>query len=206
MTSWNLPTGFLRIHSWKQPDGRKQLQRSVWTGRTRELVNGPSDRWTCSGEIRQMNDAKLIIWRAFQMRMKQPGARVRLPATIGSQHAVGSGLPDTCTVGAALAFGQTVVLTGLTPSAVNLPAGALLTIALPSGDEQMLGLLADLLADEVGNAIAQLDCPLRESPALGAAVQLAEPYALMRAIDPKAWASEPGRIHSVPAIEFEEAF
>ena len=357
MAIWNLPTGFTRAHGWAQPDGRKALQRSEFTGRTRELLIGPADRWQCSADVRPMTDADLVEWRAFQMRMKQPGARARIAATEGGQNEaaalianpdfegagswifpasilrsdlysasgippkvgkwgvtlfpvsgaeqylqanggattlaapgdrvylsawvmdsagtltgssllfvewlnsggtqigtaganispagaagvwrrviasavapagtaamqfalmndltagvqwatrlIASTMPVAATVASSGAVGQTLPLSGLKPSTRNLRAGDMITVSLPSGDEQLIGLLRDLVADGSGNATAHLAAPLRETPASGAIVELSEPWALMRASDPVGWGAEPGRIYQPMRIDFEEAF
>ena len=62
-----------------------------------------------------------------------------------------------------------------------MKAGHLLTVTLPSGDEQLVGLAADLAADGAGKAVAQLGSPIREAVANNASVEVKRPWALMRA-------------------------
>ncbi len=350
-----VPRNFIRTANWHQSDQRRQLQRSEWTGRTRETLIGPADRWSCAAEVRPMKPDDLTAWRGFQARIKQPGSAARVQAveqsqfglndnlvrngdfvggstdgwsivpagsfatsnlgavdgfylitgsaatgaTNGSAVANGGlrplssiariflsanawiGATATGTLSAAiywfdaasnlislsvlnlmpaggplgiikryylaasppvgatqwraqfdqslsagLAFvgqmrvssfperalaaagtsGPTLHLTGLAPGIANLPAGSLVTIALPSGDEQLITLTADLVASAAGTATAQLASPLREMPTAGAAVELARPWALMRAIDPMAWSVDVGQIYAARTMQFEEAF
>jgi hypothetical protein len=348
-TIYSLPQNFIRSASWAQSDQRRNLQRSEFTGRTRETIIGPADRWSCAADIRPMRAGDIETWRAFQAQMKLPGARVRLPATEGSQFPptaqnlvqnsklvadasgwvlpasvartagaggtpidwyflAGSGssrsinangnagvpvLPGeqlavrawairttaantslavidwrnnaganigfgilamaspvgqwqlfrgqftapALTASARLRFdldaaasgqagvgdlrvarrpkdapviaGSTAValnLGGLAPSLTNLLAGQLLTIPLPSGDEQMVPLVAPLIANSSGLATAALGSPLREIPAPSAFVELEEPWGLMRTTDPLGWSVDPAPIYGARQIIFEEAF
>ena len=349
-----VPRRFIRTTGWAQTDARKQLQRSEFTNRTRELALGPAERWSCTADVRPVNATDLRIWRGFQARMKQPGAAARVPAVEAGQTPnliqnpelvnsadpwiTGSGyarqraaeatglispadwafattaaaneqfcvanggvraeiapgqrlflgawiaftggttgdvglyaafhdsggalisplvvlispasgtlgqwrrvagfvtapagsasvslnisngltagiqwvagvraalLPERAAVVGAANAGQTLALSGLALSARNLLAGDLITVPLPSGDEQLIPLTADLIADGSGNGTAQLGTPMRESPANGAVVELDRPTALMRALDPLAWSSRPGSIHDVRPLQLEEWF
>lgn len=80
-----VPRRFIRSHSWAQTDTRKQLQRSEWTGRTRELAIGPADRWSCQADVRPTRPGDIETWRALQARMKQPGAAARVPVDAAGQ-------------------------------------------------------------------------------------------------------------------------
>jgi hypothetical protein len=200
-TIYSLPQNFIRSASWAQSDQRRNLQRSEFTGRTRETIIGPADRWTCAADIRPMRAGDIETWRAFQAQMKLPGARVRLPAVESGQR----GQTALATVNGANQTGDALALSGLTPSQRNLRAGQMLTVVLP-GDEQLIMLTADLLADASGNGTAQLGSPLRRSPANGATVELNLPWGLMRTTDPLGWSVDPAPIYGARQIIFEEAF
>jgi hypothetical protein len=101
--------------------------------------------------------------------------------------------------------GRSLNLYSMIPSALHLRAGQLLTVTLPSGDEQLVRLTADLQASVSGTATAQLATPLREVPAADAPVEIARPWALMRATNEPGWSVEPGPIYGM-ALTAEEAF
>jgi hypothetical protein len=97
-------------------------------------------------------------------------------------------------------------LTGLAPNVTNLPAGSLITAALPSGDQQLLALTAAIVANGSGEGTATLATPLREQPTPGALIEMCQPWGLMRAADPMGWNVSPGAIYQPMQARFEEAF
>jgi hypothetical protein len=101
-TIYSLPQNFIRSASWAQSDQRRNLQRSEFTGRTRETIIGPADRWTCAADIRPMRAGDIETWRAFQAQMKLPGARCRLNAVEVPQ--AGTNLVQNSSLGADSAF------------------------------------------------------------------------------------------------------
>lgn len=114
-------------------------------------------------------------------------------------------VPDVATVSGGSNAGRTLALTGLWAGQRNLQAGDLITVSLPGGDEQLIRLAADLVADGSGNATASLATPLRRTPADGAVVELAEPWALMRATHTPGWSVDSQNIYG-HTLEAEEAF
>jgi hypothetical protein len=113
-------------------------------------------------------------------------------------------LPDACTA-AAGSGGLALNLAGLQPFTRHLQAGDMLTVTLPSGDEQLITLTADLVAAS-GTATAALATPLREVPTAGALVYLSRPHALMRCADPMGWGVSPGGVYEAQSLELEESF
>jgi len=91
--------------------------------------------------------------------------------------------------------GRSLNLRGMIPSVKHASAGDFLTVFLPSGDEQLVRLTADLQASISGTATALLATPLREVPAFDATVEIARPWGLMRATHLPGWEVTPGRIY-----------
>ncbi len=156
----------------------------------------------------------LGIWRRARGYATAPAGAASVAVHLSSQLTAGyayvtdvrtSLLPDIA-LAATGGAGVSLPLTGLQPSAINLRAGQRLTVVLPSGDEQLVALTADLLANSSGQATAALSTPLRETPSAGAAVELSHPWALMRGLQPQAWNVSPGPVYQPGGIQFEEAF
>ncbi len=101
--------------------------------------------------------------------------------------------------------GRSLNLRGLVPSVRALSAGQFLTVVLPSGDEQLCRVTADVNASITGTATASLATPLREVPAADAPVELARPWGLMRATHTPGFGVEPGPVYS-HEFSAEEAF
>lgn len=114
-------------------------------------------------------------------------------------------LPERATVNGSANAGRTLALSGLALSQRNLRAGQFITVTLPGGDEQLIRLAADLVADGSGNGTASLATPLRRTPAAGAAVELDQPWALMRATHAPGWGVDNQNIYGHD-FEAEEAF
>lgn len=114
-------------------------------------------------------------------------------------------LPTVAAVSGAANAGRSLALAGLGPDLLHLRAGQHLTVPLPGGDEQMIPLAADLIANGSGAATASLATPLRRTPAAAATVELNEPWALMRAIHTPGFQRRPGDIVNF-SLQCEEAF
>jgi hypothetical protein len=114
--------------------------------------------------------------------------------------------PERALVNGAGQTGISLNVNGLAPDLLHLRAGHLVTVTLPGGDEQLLALTADVVADGAGAATLQLATPMRASPANGAAVELSRPWALMRATNPIGWNVSSGPVYRPTLMRFEEAF
>jgi hypothetical protein len=114
-------------------------------------------------------------------------------------------LPEVATVNGASNAGRSLALSGLALSQRNLRAGQFITVTLPGGDEQLIRLAADLVADGSGNATASLTTPLRRTPAAGAIVELERPWGLMRLTNAPGWSVDSQNIYG-HTLEAEEAF
>jgi hypothetical protein len=115
-------------------------------------------------------------------------------------------LPERCQVNGAGQTGMALNVFGLAPNLVHLRAGHCVTVVYPSGDEQLLALTADVVADGSGLAQLQFAAPMRQSPANNSFVELSRPWGLMRALEPLQTAHIPGGIVQPGAVTFEEAF
>jgi hypothetical protein len=115
-------------------------------------------------------------------------------------------LPERCQVNGAGQTGVALSVFGLAPNLVHLRAGHCVTVVYPSGDEQLIPLTADVVADGSGLAQLQFAAPMRQSPANNSFVELSRPWGLMRALEPLQTAHIPGGIVQPGAVTFEEAF
>jgi hypothetical protein len=199
------PTGIaLKNISWQQT-APEVVNRSEFTGATRIIELGPPARWTAKGQLPPLKLAQATQWRGFVGALRGRANTFRLPAIETMQKRPnGAATATLATVSGAGQTGFTLTITGLIASVTALAAGSLITVTLAS-DEQLLLLGADLVADVTGTGTASLSTPLRSSPAAGAAVEMAQPWALMRAIDPIAWSADAGPLYAYQ-ISAEEAF
>lgn len=196
------PTGInLKNVDWhqqlSQPQGRSEM-----TGATRIVELGPAARWMFKGELPPLPPAKLIAWRGFAAALRGHVNTFRLLATEGAQQ------PGTAaaTVNGAAQTGYTLNLAGMAASRTVLSAGQLMTVRVGTGgDEQLIMLAADLVSNAGGLGTATFSTPMRQSPVNGSIVELANPWALMRAIDPMRWAGGPAAFYTM-TLEAEEAF
>jgi hypothetical protein len=114
-------------------------------------------------------------------------------------------VPRRAAVDGAANAGRTLSLSGLGPNLLNLRAGQFLTVLLPGGDEQLVRLAADLIANGSGLGAASLVSPLRRTPEAAAAIELDKPWGLMRATHAPGWNVEPGAVRGY-RLACEEAF
>ena len=190
--------------NWRQ-NGGITMQRSEFTGHTRGLRLGASARWTCEFEMSPVSDpVKLNRNRAFIARMFQPASGFRIPAVVVRQ--APDTVPDTCEVDGDDQLGQELLLKGLQESVTNLFAGQMISVALPNGDEQLITLTQDLIADVTGEGTAYLATPLRQAPDDEATVRLQVPVATMRLEQGQGWDVTPGPIYRFPTLSAIEFF
>ncbi len=195
----------IRADSWAQSDPRV-VQRGEFGGPDRELVTGPIARWTCTAEIVTCNAEEILSVRAFLGAMAQRGARA-LVTFEAAQQAGYAGAPFT--QGAADGAGQlgnTLALRSLKPSVLHLRAGQMITWGSDDGFPEMAMLLADLVADGAGKAVAQLASPILRSPVNGTTVFFTAPFIFARLANPLAFRRLPGGLHELPDLVFEQVF
>jgi hypothetical protein len=155
-----------------------QVNRSVWTGRRKVVGLAGSEVWTGQAIIDVLaTEEQERPWRAFLMALRGPvnWFRWTLPCNthIGPKPTVASGAGD----------GYTLPLTGGAANARILRAGQFMTVPLPSGHARAVCLTADLRFDASGNATAQFEPALNETPTLGVTVETTDPYIPMSLVD-----------------------
>ena len=207
MSIIDFPTDIpIRATGWSQ-DGGVVRQRSIFTGRTQDIRIGPAARWVCALQfVPTVDVAQLRRMRAFLAFAAQPGNGFRLDMVEAAQAV--SPVPATALVNGAGQLGLVLNIDGLPNSTAILPAGALVSVALPGGsDEQAFTLTAAATSNGSGQAALALNQPLRASPADNAVVRLHWPRAVMR-VGPDAlnWAASPGAIYEFAALDSEEWF
>ena len=206
MSIIDFPTGIpLRAVNWRQSGGVVR-NRSAFTGATRDIRLGPSARWTCDLEfVPTRSVTALNLLRDFLAEMAQPGWGFRLRATEVAQAV--SPVPATCLVRGANQLGQSLAVDGLNNSATVLTAGALVSVALPNSDEQLIALTANATSNSSGQATLSLASPLRAAPADNAVVRVHFPIGLMRLSDSAInWTVAPGGVYDFAQLTAEEWF
>lgn len=157
-----------------------QVNRSQWTG-TRKVVGMPGvELWRGRATIDTLStEDEERPWRAFLFGLRGPVNWFRWPLPcnrhIGPKPEVDSGATD----------GYTLPLTGMQPNARILPAGAFMTVPLPSGHSRAVTLVEELRADGSGDATATFEPALGEVPTLGAEVETTDPFIPMALVDPE---------------------
>lgn len=165
-----IPDHHFRTVDWtlRQPT---QVNRSEWTGRRQVMQMPGAALWLVQAEhVPIIGEDNIRPWRAFLAAMRGQVNVTRVKATGLDQRA---GAEPVIVVGAAGA--STIGLAGMAPSAVLLPAGAMMTVIFTSGASQLVVLRSDLVADSDGNGIAQFDPMLRAS-AVGGVVETIRPW------------------------------
>ena len=178
MTIITMPSAGVRGVSWSLND-QVEVNRSDWTGNTEVNDIGPPPRWTAKVTIVPGNEAMMLKWRAFGAQTRGRRNIFKLPAVERAQ---------TATTGAQVngsgQTGRTLNLKGLPVLTTVLVAGRLVAIDTAAGSaSQLFELAADLVTDSGGLATATFSTPIRPYFVDGQAVELANPYGLMRMTD-----------------------
>jgi hypothetical protein len=178
-----------------------QENMSKWTGASKIIGLPGAASWLVSGNFTAISDeAKARPWRAFFVALRGKRNSFRVRAGIEQQT-----MAANPTVRAGGNAGLTVPLQGMPVSQTVLLAGHLMTVPLPSGHERLVCLLADLVSDAAGNAVASFAPELGEVPQLGATVEIQWPHMLVRmASDTNGWDFSE-RIKQGFAIDAKEA-
>lgn len=204
MTIIVMPDDGLSDIRWMPPSPIAQRSRSEFSNATKisDLGGG---RWGAEATLVPLRTERAVLpWRAFAARLRGIVNSFRLVAVEGPQ------IRFLCRPAAAapIAAGATVVpLAGLLPNAAVLRPGQLMTVPLAAGDEQLVTIVEILVADAAGLGTATIGEPLRRAVAAGAAIEITEPWALMRMIDGEqlAWSVSKGQVYGV-GFKCEEAY
>lgn len=100
---------------------------------------------------------------------------------------------------------STIGISGVTPSALFLPAGSFLTLWLANGGFQLVQLTQDATADGSGNAALVFEPPLRGAPMPVVGIETVSPYAIVALDEPTGWRVDPGQQYSF-SLSASEAF
>ncbi|WP_310533121.1 hypothetical protein [Novosphingobium sp.] len=158
-----------------------QVNRSIWTGRRKVVGLAGTELWR--GKLRFddiTTEQEERPWRAFLFGLRGPANWFRwyLPCNrhIGPMPTVAAG---------ATAGAYTVPLAGMLANAIILRAGQFMTVPMPSGTYRAVCLMADLVADGTGEAVATFEPALPEAPTLGATVETGAPWIAFALTNPE---------------------
>lgn len=148
-----------------------QVNRSSWTGRRKVIGLPGTERWTGQARIDLLTtENEERPWRAFLFGMGGPENWFRWPLPcanhIGPKPVVAAGAGN----------GYTLPLESMQPNARILRVGQYLTVPLPSGHFRAVCLLADLVTNGAGEAMAQNRPALNETPTEGVTVETVKPF------------------------------
>lgn len=151
-----------------------QVNRSGWTGK-RKVIGLPGiELWAGAFSIADIATEEMERqWRAFIFGLRGPLNWFKwiLPCNThaGSKPTVRSGAGN----------GYTLPLAGLSTSTTILKAGQFITVPLPSGYDRAVCLNADLVSNSSGQATAQFEPALGETPTAGVTVETKDPFVRM---------------------------
>ena len=156
-----------------------QVNRSTWTGRRKVIGLSGAEVWQGAVSLSSIaTEADERQWRAFLFALKGPANWFRWPLPTNSH------IGTKPTVAAGASNGYTLPLEGMQPNTRILQAGQFMTVPLPSGHARTVCLKADLITDASGDATAQFEPALNETPAEAATVETAAPYIPMAPTQP----------------------
>lgn len=178
-----------------------QVSRSEWTGKRKVMLLAEGARWRAKVAMPPIrSEAAFLAWRAFLADLEGVANRFRLIACEGAQRA---GAEPTVAAAAA-AGAMALSLTGFAANEAALKRGNVMTVMLPSGDEQLVTVTAPVAAAADGSAIVNFKPGLREAVAIGGAVETRRPWGLMAMTDDTPWSVGRGQIYTI-AFECEES-
>ena len=157
-----------------------QVNRSTWTGRRKVVGLAGTEVWTGQAAIDLIvTEEEERPWRSFVFSMRGPVNWFRWPLPCNSH------IGPKPTVAASASDGYSLPLTGMQPNARILRAGQFMSVPLPSGHTRAVCLVSDLKADGSGNATAQFEPALNETPTEGATVETVAPFIPMSFVEPE---------------------
>ncbi|WP_295560630.1 hypothetical protein [uncultured Sphingomonas sp.] len=190
----------LRGVKWRLPHA-DQVNRSGWTG-TRKVVGLPGAQlWTATGTFVTLVGAdRAKPWKGFFVALDGQANRFPLIAVEQRQTTVAN--PS---VRPGAGNGGTLPLQGLPTSQTILGVGDAMTVPLPSGHARKVVLIAPLVSNSQGQAIAYFGPELGEVPNPGAIVEIGLPYALVSLTsEAPGWDVDVGQTYTFP-LAVEEA-
>lgn len=182
----------LKNVKWRLPFAA-QVNRSGWTNTTKTIGLPGAAFWTVSGSFRLLiGEDRAKPWRGFFVSLNGPVHRFPVVA-IENARQTSAANP---TVGNGAGSGNTLPLQGLPAGQTVLVAGDLMTVFLPSGHRRLVCLTKPLVANGDGLGTAVFGPELGEVPAVGAAVEIRRPYAVVALTsEPPGWDVDPGQLY-----------
>lgn len=190
----------LRGAKWRVLDPA-QVNRSRWTKKRKVIGLPGAASWSVSGQfVPIIGETAMLGWRAFFLDLRGVANRFPVRATERQQTTAANPV-----VGSSPGAGMTLPLSGLPASTTVLKRGHMISVTLPSGHQRLAGVQADLVTNASGLATAVLSIELGETPAVGAAVEIRWPFALMAMKEQEqGWDIDPGLIYGF-TLDAEEA-
>jgi hypothetical protein len=174
-----------------------QVNRSEWTGRRKATVLAGAARWSAQVTMPPLlGEARVAPWRAFLAQCQGQAHWFKLVAVENVQI---SGV--TVLVNGGGQAGYSIATDGWGAAGTKLKAGQFVTV-----NDQLLQLVADVVANGSGQATLSFRSYLRIPTTDNAPIEVARPYALMAmADDTNGWTVGRGQQYAV-SFACEEAF
>ena len=179
-------------------DQPAQDNRGEFTGKRRVTILSAAPRWYASVTLPAIvGEDRVLDWRAFVVDCDGIANSFRVIACERDQ--IG-GNPNVVVVGANQG-GHALTTAGWGDPGPKLKRGQFVT-----GGDQLVMLMAPVIADANGRATLNFKAYLRLSPADGARIEVTRPYAIMSMSDPKnGWTVDIGQNYAV-TFPCEESF
>lgn len=163
------------------PPSRTQVNRSGWTGARKALRLPGAGLWRVSAAVRTMTrEIEVYPWRAFLLALEGQANTFLMPVCEGQHVVPGTGeAPVVVQDGTAVQGSTTMRIAGLGAGGLRMFGGQYMSVVLPSGQTQLLGLTQDLLVTEGGVGVARFRGALRETLVNGARVEISNPVCEM---------------------------
>jgi hypothetical protein len=174
-----------------------QVNRSEFTSRRRATILPIAPRWTAAVKLPTIQGERNVLpWRAFFALCEGQAYSFNLVAVENVQI---SGV--TVRVNGSGQYGSTLITDGWGAAGTKLLAGQFATV-----NDQLLQLVAPVVANGAGQATLNFRAMLRLTPADNALIEVAKPYAVMAlADDTNGWVVGKGQQYTV-GFNCEEAF
>ncbi|WP_242149626.1 hypothetical protein [Sphingomonas sp. BAUL-RG-20F-R05-02] len=175
-----------------------QVNRSEFTGKRRATILSAAPRWYAAVTLPAIiGEDGVLDWRAFVVDCDGVANSFRVIACERDQM---GGNPNVVVSGANQG-GHALATAGWGDPGPKLKRGQFVTIG-----DQLVMLMAPVIADANGRATLNFKAYLRLSPADGAQIEVRRPYAVMSMSDPKnGWIVDVGQNYAV-TFPCEESF
>lgn len=195
------PTARIADIKWNL-DRPAQVNRSAYTGRRKVMADPWHGRWTAEIELAPIvGEAGILAWRSFLAQLRGQANVFRLRANEKAQPvSINTGIIVS---GSGAAAGSTSMFTvnWVSPGMTVAKAGMMITV-----NDQLCVLTADVVSNEHQGATVQFEPPLRAAAALGTAVEVVNPTALVALASSTAgWSVAKGQVYGI-RLSVEEAF